>query len=156
MSIANRLQSYIVDKQVTWNPVIHQPSSCCMDAAHLAHVPPDRLAKAVVLKGNDGYLMAVIPASHHLDIGDLGEAIGDDLVLVSEGKLGELFADCKPGAVPPVGAAYGIKTYWDEELGTRAEVYFEAGDHQTLVHMSGADFGRLMRKSATRLPESCH
>ena len=71
-------------------------------------------------------------------------------------KLGELFADCKPGAIPPVGAAYGIKTYWDEELGTRAEVYFEAGDHQTLVHMSGADFGKLMRKSATRLPESCH
>jgi len=156
MSIANRLQDYIADRKLTWDPVPHQPSSSCMEAAHLAHVSPDRVAKAVVLEGNAGYLMAVIPANQHLDVDDLGEAIADDLALVSEGKLKELFADCQPGAVPPVGAAYGINTLWDESLGGRADVYFEGGDHQTLVHMNGSDFGALMRKTASRLPESCH
>jgi Ala-tRNA(Pro) deacylase len=156
MSIANRLQSYMAEAGLAWSPVTHQPSSTCMEAAHGAHVAPDRVAKAVVLKGNSGYLMAVIPASHHLDVEDLGEAITDDLTLVSESTLGQLFTDCQPGAVPPVGAAYGIRTLWDEDLGSRADVYFEGGDHQTLVHMKGADFGALMRKTAARLPESCH
>jgi Ala-tRNA(Pro) deacylase len=156
MSISNRLQSYISERQLAWDAVSHQPSSSCMEAAHLAHVPPDRVAKAIVLKGNAGYVMAVIPANHHLDVQDLGEAIADDLTLVSERTLGDLFADCQPGAVPPVGAAYGVNTLWDEDLGGRADVYFEGGDHRTLVHMKGADFGALMRKAAARLPASCH
>jgi Ala-tRNA(Pro) deacylase len=156
MTIANRLQEYIADRKLAWDPVSHDPSSTCMESAHSAHVPPDRVAKAVVLKGNAGYLMAVFPANHHLNVEDLGEAIGDDLVLVNESTLGTLFADCQPGAVPPVGAAYGIRTLWDENLGSRSDVYFEGGDHKTLVHMKGADFGALMRTGAAGLPEACH
>jgi Ala-tRNA(Pro) deacylase len=156
MSIANRLQAYIAEQGIAWDPVAHQASSTCMEAAHGAHIPPDRVAKAVVLKGKAGYLMAVIPASRQLNVRELGEAVADELALVGEPTLGDLFADCKPGAVPPVGAAYGIRTLWDEVLGSGADVYFEGGDHQTLVHMKGADYGKLMRKAATALPASRH
>lgn len=156
MSIANRLHRFISDQRLAWTPIPHPSSSSCLESAHGAHVPPDRVAKAIVLKGNAGYLMAVIPASQHLDVKELGEAVADDLALVPENKLGELFADCQPGAVPPVGAAYGISTLWDEDLGKRADVYFEGGDHQTLVRMEGTAFAELMRKSAARLPASCH
>jgi Ala-tRNA(Pro) deacylase len=156
MSISTRLQKYLADRQFPWDPVVHDPSSSCLESAHSAHVAPDRVAKAVVLKGNAGYLMAVLPASHHLDIEGLGEALGDDLALVSESNLDQLFTDCSPGAVPPVGAAYGIRTLWDEGLGRRADIYFESGDHKTLVHMKGADFRAMMTLSAAKLPESCH
>jgi len=155
MTIATRLQQYIADRKLAWDPVPHPSSSSCMESAHGAHVPPDRLAKAVVLKGHGGYVMAVLPASHHLDVADLGEALGEDLSLASESLLGNLFADCRAGAIPPVGEAYGIRTYWDEGLGRRADVWFEGGDHETLVHMNGADFGKLMGAAAA-LPESCH
>ena len=48
--------------------------------------------------------------------------------------------------IVPVGVAYGIKTLWDPEssLGKLDEVYFEAGDHQTLVRVSGMQFHELM------------
>ncbi len=156
MSIATRLQSYMSAQGVPWSPVSHQASSTCMESAHVAHIPPDRVAKAVVLKGAAGYLMAVIPASRQLNVQKLGDAVAESLALVSEPTLGELFTDCKPGAVPPVGAAYGIRTLWDEGLGGAADVYFEGGDHQTLVHMKGADFGKLMRKAAAPLPAISH
>ena len=158
MSIAYRLQDYIAARHLLWEPVPHEPSGSCIEAAHRAHVPPDRVAKAVVLRGKAaGYLMAVIPSNHHLDLDDLGEALEDDFSLVSERSLGELFADCEPGAVPPVGAAYGISTRWDANLGNKADVYFEGGDHRTLVHMNGSDFEALMEKAAARrLPPSCH
>lgn len=156
MSIAYRLQDYIAARHLAWDPVTHRQSATCLEAAQLAHVPPDRVAKAVVLQGHAGYLMAVIPANHHLDVKELGEALADDLRLVSERALSGLFADCLPGAVPPVGAAYGICTLWDESLASRPDVYFEGGDHRTLVHMSGPEFEALMRKGAARLPASCH
>lgn len=156
MSISYRLQDYIADRHLTWEAVTHQQSGTCIEAAHLAHVPPDRVAKAVVLKGHSGYVMAVIPADHHLDVRALGDSLADELTLVSESALSGLFDDCQPGAVPPVGAAYGICTLWDEGLASRPDVYFEGGDHQTLVHMTGPAFEALMRKGAARLPASCH
>lgn len=156
MSIAYKLQDYIADRHLAWEAVTHRQSDTSLEAAQLAHVPPERIAKAVVLKGHSGYLMAVIPASDHLDVKELGEALADELTLVPERTLTGLFGDCAPGAVPPVGAAYGICTLWDESLGGWPDVYFEGGDHQTLVHMSGPEFESLMRKGAARLPARCH
>lgn len=66
--------------------------------------------------------------------------------MVEEATLEEVFSDCEPGAVPPIGMAYGIKTIWDPQssLGNQNEVFFEAGDHQSLVRMSGEQFHELM------------
>lgn len=40
--------------------------------------------------------------------------------------------------------AYGTQTWLDDSLLAHPDVYFEAGDHQELVHMSLAQFVDLM------------
>lgn len=144
MSIAYRVQDYIAARDLPWDPVAHRASNSCMEAARFAHVPPDRLAKAVVLEDRDGYIVAVIPANHRVDLPDLAEKLHRELSLASERELQGLFSDCAPGAVPPLGEAYGIPTVWEESLAGKPEIYFEGGDHRTLVHMSGPDFCELM------------
>ena len=56
-----------------------------------------------------------------------------------------LFDGCERGALPPVGMAWGIETVVDEELDAKDVVYMEAGDHERLLRMSGAQFQALMR-----------
>lgn len=46
-----------------------------------------------------------------------------------------------------MGAAYGIDVVLDESLADVPEVYFEGGDHTTLIRASGDAF-RLMVKDA--------
>ncbi len=152
MSIAYRVQDYIAERKLVWDPVPHGKSDSCLDAALLAEVPPENVAKAVVLKDKDGYVLTVIPASTHLDLPRLREALGRNLRPAPEDELRRLFPDCVPGAVPPLGAPYGVRTFWQASLGDAHDVYFEGGDHRTLVHMFGADFGELMR-SARALPK---
>ena len=147
MSIAYRVQDYIAEHDVPWDPVSHDASQSSMETARLAHVPPDRLAKAVVLEDDDGYVLAVIGAHRRLNVTEFADTLARDLRLASERVLRTLFSDCLPGAVPPVGEAYGIPTMWAEELGEQPDVYFEGGDHRTLVHMRGVDFGELMRSA---------
>ena len=66
----------------------------------------------------------------------------DDIRRLSdEAEVGKLFRDCELGAVPPVG--YGITTIVDDRLEQQPDVYFEAGDHKSLVHMEGSAFSRL-------------
>jgi Ala-tRNA(Pro) deacylase len=145
MSIAYCLQDYIAEHDLPWDPVRHQASGSCMQSARYAHVAPDRVAKAVVLKGRKKYLVAVIPANRQLDLEELREVLGEEVSLAQERSLSGIFFDCAQGAVPPVGEAYGLATRRDPSLGDRRDVYFAGGDHRTLVHMDGWYFSELMR-----------
>ena len=49
-------------------------------------------------------------------------------------------------AVPPIAAPYGLRSLLDESLAKQSDIYFEAGDHRTLVHVSGEQFNKLMHK----------
>jgi Ala-tRNA(Pro) deacylase len=42
--------------------------------------------------------------------------------------------------VPPVAGAYGLPAVMDESLEGFKDIYFEGGDHRTLVHLSGQNF----------------
>jgi Ala-tRNA(Pro) deacylase len=154
MTVARSVERYLAPHEIPWEPVDHSPSGCALDAAHRAHLAPGELAKAIVLEDDYGYVVAVIPGDRRLDLGKVREAMGRDLALASEGRTANLFPDCETGAVPPTGEAYGIATVWDASLGDRPDVYFEGGDHRTLVHMSGRAFSGLMsgadRIDATR------
>jgi Ala-tRNA(Pro) deacylase len=70
----------------------------------------------------------------------IGRAVG----LAAESDLARLFPDCEPGAAPPVGAPYGLKTLVDRVVLEQPEVFFEAGDHEHLVRMDGASFKALL------------
>ena len=64
--------------------------------------------------------------------------------LATEPELAGLFPDCEVGAIPPIGAAYGLRTLMDTRLGKEPEVYFEAGDHESLIKVSAEAFRTLM------------
>ncbi len=55
-----------------------------------------------------------------------------------------MFGDCELGAVPPVAGAYGLAAVMDDSLEGFSDIYFEGGDHRTLVHLNGHNFHRLM------------
>ena len=43
--------------------------------------------------------------------------------------------------MPPVGPAYGVLTVVDDSLPRDGDLYFEAGDSEDLVHMTGPASG---------------
>jgi len=46
--------------------------------------------------------------------------------------------------VPPLGSPYRIPTVYDDAIASLAEIWFEAGDHEDVVHMQGGEFLRLL------------
>lgn len=144
MTIAASVETYLTEAGVRYDVIAHQRTSDSAHTAQAAHIPGERLAKCVMLEDDDGYLMAVLPASRRVDLGALHQQFGRELGLATEGELARLFIDCEPGAIPPLGAAYGIDTVVDDSLIDAQEVWFEAGDHSALVHVSGSDFLKLM------------
>jgi Ala-tRNA(Pro) deacylase len=142
MAIAPILQRFL-DQSVTYEVIPHKPTLSSMRTAKACHISSDGLAKGIVLRRNGGYLLAVLPASRHIRLAELKKQIGEDVDLADEIEIARLFRDCAPGAVPPVGECYGLEVIVDDSMQEQPEVYLESGDHETLIHMSQAQFARL-------------
>jgi Ala-tRNA(Pro) deacylase len=150
MTIPASVHDFLDREGVPYEVILHTATRDAAHTAQAARVPGDCLAKSVVLEDDSGYVMAIIPASHKLDLQAIGRELSRELVLANERALADLFGDCEPGAVPPLGRAYGIEVVVDRNLADTPDIYFEAGDHLSVIHVSGPDFRRLMANSLER------
>lgn len=144
--IATRLKWYLDTHRICYEVVHHTHDDTSLGCARAAHVPGGRVAKCILLEDERGYLLAILPASCRLQLHRIRDDLKRDLELASEAELGLVFGDCEVGAVPPIGDAYGIPTLIDDCLLRMPDVYFEAGDHEDFVHMSGSAFGALLAR----------
>ena len=144
MSVAETVQRFLEQQAVNFKQISHPHSGSSHETAEAAHVSDDHIAKAVIVRDAASYAMVVVPGSHWVEVEHLCKELQRDFHLATEGELAKLFSDCEPGAVPPLGPAYGIETFLDQALTSLANVYFEAGDHENLVHTSGEDFQKLL------------
>ena len=141
MSIAPKLQQCLKDAKVEFDLVEHAPTKSSLETATASAVPAEKLAKAVLLDTDEGQMLAVLPSDRRVELSELRSEIGHKPRLASEDQIKNLFDDCDVGAIPPAG--YGVTTIVDDSLDRQPEVYFEAGDHKSLIHMDHAAFAQL-------------
>ena len=144
MTVATKVKSYLNENGIEYDVVTHPHTTSSLQTAESAHVSGHRIAKGVVLKDDDGYLLAVLPASRELDLHRLENQIGRRMELAAEQELRNLFPDCQLGAVPALGPSYDLKSIIDEALLSEPEIYFEAGSHEELIHLSESQFEKVM------------
>jgi len=145
MAIAITLQAYLDKSGIHYDVLSHTHTETSLDTAQTTHISPEQIAKSVILEDEAGYLMAVIPASHHIELGQLSHQLERRLGLATEDELAGLFSDCDLGAIPPIGEAYHMEVVMDDSLEQCPDIYFEAGDHTDLIHVDGPAFLQLMR-----------
>ncbi len=148
MAIATTVSNYLAEHDVAYDVLTHPHTATSGESAQAAHIPGTRLAKSVVLEDDQGYLMVVLPSNRQVNLGELHRQLNRNLGLATEGELGSLFSDCEIGALPAVGPAYGMETVVDDTLAEQSEIYFEAGDHEQLIHVSAETFQTLLGEDA--------
>ena len=144
MAIASTVSNYLRARDVEYDVLTHPHTATSGESAQAAHVPGSRLAKSVILEDEQGYLMVVLPSTRQVNMQELQRQLNRNLVLATENELGGLFADCEIGALPPIGSAYGVETVVDDAIAEQPDVFFEAGDHEQLIHVSAENFELLL------------
>ena len=89
--------------------------------------------------------MAVLPASYHVNAELLEDIVGSGkLRLAEESDFSDLFPNCEPGAMPPLGNLYGQRVFVDDRLAEDEQIVFNAGDHREAVRLHYSDFERMV------------
>lgn len=148
MTTANAIRRFLEDHHVRSETMPHAHTATALASARVTQVDAECVAKAVMVGDAHGLLMAVVPASHYVELKELRRQTGRPLHLVPEREFAGRFPDCEVGAIPPFGEAYGMPMIWDDCLAEKSDIYFEAGDHQSLMHVNGRDFVDLVRSSS--------
>lgn len=113
--------------------------------AHAAHMPPEQVAKTVVLHDGSAYLIVAISASNRLDLHKLRELLGatHQLRLASETEIARDFPTLEVGAVPPFGPMVPAAEVIDRALATQERILCPAGDHRHSVLVDPKDVVRI-------------
>lgn len=121
----------------------HEPVTTSAEAAAVRGAELRSGAKAMLVKGRNGLVLAVLAADRKVDwkllaplVGGKGARFADDAELQAATGLTK-------GAVPPLGSLFGLRTIYDRSLLEVETVNFNAGSHTHSVSMRREDLIRI-------------
>ncbi len=143
MKFGIRVSQFLDDQDVHFEMILCPPAYTAQKLAKHLRISGRKVAKSVLLVGPGGYYLAVLPATHHVDLGAVGSVLGMPVRLARDDELAELFNDCERGTLAPFGRLYGLSTLLDESIAPISCFYFEAQRHSLAIRMRCQDFERV-------------
>lgn len=144
MSISQTLKEYLDHEHVHYEVLPHPEAFRAALVAQTLHTAAKEIAKVVVVKADDRFVMTVLPASWNVDLHRLRDVfMAHHVRLATEDEIKNLFPDCELGAMPPFGNLYGLHVYVDQSLTEDEEITFQAGSHSEAIRMRYWDFAAL-------------
>jgi Ala-tRNA(Pro) deacylase len=139
-----RLEEFLGKRGAKYRLITHSGAVTAQEQAAQVHASGWSMAKVVIVKERDGFVMAALPAACVLDLGRLKGLIGHgEIRLATAEEIRGVVPDCAPGAIPPFGSLYGLRVFVDRTLVNRPEIAMPAGDLATAIRMRSAEFRRL-------------
>jgi len=136
--------AYLKEQKVAFEHMTHEEKFTSQEVAAAQHVPGAELMKAVLVKADKAFTLAVLSANCKINFKALAKALGVKKVkMAGEDDMATLFADVEVGAEPPFGKLYDVPTVVDEPLANEQEIVFQAGTHKDTVKMKWADYEKL-------------
>ncbi len=144
MTVA-KLKEFLNANGVAHIVIPHPLAFTATSVAGAAHIPGKEMAKTVMVLLAGQLAMAVLPATHKVDLDRLRKSAGATTCeLADERAFSADFPGCEVGAMPPFGNLYGMEVFVDPHLAADPEIVFNAGSHTELIRMAYKDFARLV------------
>jgi len=145
MTIPSKLKDHLDSQKVPYTLLSHGEAYTAQEIAHLLHVPGKELAKVIMIRVGERFVMTVLPSTWKIDLGRLKEIFGEGHIhIATEEEFKGFFPDCEVGAMPPFGNLYGLDVYVDRSLTEDEEIVFQAGTHHDAIRMRYSDFAALV------------
>lgn len=158
MSMPAPLSDFLSHHHVEYSILKHKPTPGSLEVAQAAAIPLQQLVYAVMLQQlpqpsghsntvptvQQNMLMALIPASHHLDDSKVAAALGHPFRVIDRQNLKATFKECQPGVIPGLGQPFNLPMLADTRLFQVPQLYLEDGDNTELIKIMQSQFLTLM------------
>ncbi len=144
MPIVAMLREFLDSNKVAYSVHSHPEAYTAQEIAALQHVKGRMLAKVVIARSGNEFVMLVLPADRRVDFDKLKGLGLKEIRLAQEAEFANIFPGCEVGAMPPFGNLYGLPVYVDASLQQDEEIVFNAGTHTLTAKLAFRDFASLV------------
>jgi prolyl-tRNA editing enzyme YbaK/EbsC (Cys-tRNA(Pro) deacylase) len=137
--------AFLEGQGVRHEVVEHRPTFSAAAEARASGAEPREAAKTLALRDRAGYRMAVIPATHRLDLHRARDVLGasSHLRLATEAELEQDFPMFDVGAMPPLGPMMPMPEVIDVHLLYHESILCAGGDHRHALRLDPRDLVRV-------------
>lgn len=150
MAISKKIVKYLEDSKYKYEVIEHKTTFTAWDVSQTKKVKPQEVAKALVMKTDGDYVLALISANRNLDKQKLLKLINakrkkDKLKIfkkidfakeawMKKNLLG------KVGAVPPFGKLLKLDVFLDNLLTKNKKIYVGSGEYISSIQINTSQY----------------
>jgi Ala-tRNA(Pro) deacylase len=132
--IPEKIEAHLREHHTGFQHRWHRRAVSAQRLAAAEHVAGRKIAKPIIVDLGGQLAIAVVSASHRVNLAALEEATGAPARMVPESQFATLFQPCEPGAEPPLGM-FGLPIYVDTELAHQPTLVMRGGTHEDTIEI---------------------
>lgn len=139
MAISKKLQSLLEQSKTDFEAIEHKVVYTGFDLAQTTKAALGEVLKTVLVKGEQGYTLAVLPASRMLDFKKLAKALNSKKLDIAKEAVMKKDFSVEPGSMTPFGVLYQLPVLLDKSALKAKTVVARAGSFQDSVRLKVRD-----------------
>ncbi|MEK7598537.1 MAG: YbaK/EbsC family protein [Patescibacteria group bacterium] len=153
MAISKKITEYLDKNKYKYEIIEHKTTYTAWDTAQTEKVKPQDVAKALVMKADGDYLLALVPANRNLDKQKLLKVINASRKKSGEKNYKKIdFAKeawmkkslpGKVGATPPFRGLLKLDLFADSLLFKGKKIYFGSGEYTNSIRVNTSQYLKL-------------
>lgn len=153
MPISKKILKHLDDNKYRYEIIEHKTTYTAWDTAQTEKVKPQEVAKALVMKADNDYLLALVPANRNLNKRKLLKIINAQAKKAGEKNYKKIdFAKeawmkknlpGKVGATPPFGKILNADVYVDSLLAKSKKLYLSSGEYTLSIRVDASQYMRI-------------
>ncbi|MCX6809306.1 MAG: hypothetical protein NTZ65_00945 [Candidatus Berkelbacteria bacterium] len=133
------------ENQIDYQKTEHEAVYTCAQAAKVRGVSEDSGAKALLLKADGEFILALLQGNRRLDSKKLKKTLQIKSFRFAYPNEVEDTMHCQIGACYPFGNIVDLPTYADISLSNMESINFNAGHHEKSIQMKWNDFEKIAK-----------
>jgi len=153
MPLSKKINDYLKNNGYKYDVIEHRKTYTAWDTAQTEKVKPGEIGKALVLKNNSDYVIALLPANKNLDkkkflktlnteMKKRGEKLCKKIELAKEAWMKKNVPG-KLGAVTPFRGILKKEIYTDKLLLKNKKIYLGSGEYTESIRVSTAQYVKI-------------
>jgi len=149
--VVRQLSELLSERGAVFDLTSHREVRTSEEAAAVRGTSLHSGAKALLVKGDEGFTLLVMPADLSLDSSAARRRLGSKRMrFATPDELRDL-TGLLPGSVPPFGSLFGLPTICDERLADNDKINFNAGSRCRSIQMTYTDYVRVESPALARI-----
>jgi len=143
-NVVRNILRILKENSVEYTLLEHEPVYTSEQAAEVRGVSIKTGVKALVLKADKDFILALVRADKRADLKLIAKQEGVKRVNLARPEEVLKITGCEIGSVPPFGHEKKLRTYMDREILEEDEVNFNIGEHTKSVRMKAKDLLKVL------------